>query len=129
MKYLLIINLCAVLFSGCNPNYEEPETAIDAGRQYINAIYQGNFKRANQLIGVDDASKTYLEEVVENDFRTRNSAQKEALSQSSIQIIRVNKISDTKTLLHFTNAYSNQEDTLRVEKINEKWIVLPYHEK
>jgi hypothetical protein len=128
-KYFLIGFVCyAFIFSGCNPNYEEPETAIDAGRQYIQAIYQGNFKRANQLIGVDDSSKYYLDEVVEKDFRSRNSIQKEALSQSSIQIVQVKTINNEKTLLYFTNAYTKKEDSVRLEKINEKWVVLPSHE-
>jgi hypothetical protein len=128
-RFLISIICFALIFSGCNPNYEEPETAIDAGRQYIQAIYQGNFKRANQLIGVDDASKTYLEEIVEKDFRSRNSAQKERLSQSSIQIVQVKAVNEERTLLFFTNAYTNKEDSVRLEKINEKWVVLPNHEK
>jgi hypothetical protein len=47
---IFFILLSMLVFTACGPSYEEPETAIDAGRQFISAIYNGNFKRAGQLI-------------------------------------------------------------------------------
>jgi hypothetical protein len=46
--------------AACGTSYEEPETAIDAGRQFISAIYNGNFKRAGQLIVQDEANALYV---------------------------------------------------------------------
>ncbi len=114
--------LCMAL-TACNPAYQEPESAMDAGRQFINAIYQGNFKRANQLIEPGDANVETLRNTIEKDFRSRDSNQKEALSQSSIQINRVENVDANTTLLYFTNAYNDKPDTLKIKTIYGKWLV------
>lgn len=117
------ITVIFLLVSACGTSYEEPDTSIEAGRQFILAIYNGNFKRAGQLIEQDDQNKNFLTENIEKDFRSRNGFQKEALSKSSIQIIEIINVDSTTTLLHFNNAYTGKEAKLEIRKQNGLWRV------
>jgi len=113
----------AFIFSACGTSYDEPETAIDAGRQFISATYNGNFKRAGQLIGGDENDRTLLEQNIEKDFRARDGFGKEALSKASIQIKEIKTIDSTTTLLYYTNAYNNKVSELEIRKIAGLWRV------
>jgi hypothetical protein len=115
--------LIAFTVSACGTSYEEPETAIDAGRQFISAIYNGNFKRAGQLIVKNDENRVILEQTIEKDFRTRDGFGKEALSKASIRINDIKTINNTTTLIYFTNAYTNKESELEIKKEGEFWRV------
>jgi hypothetical protein len=113
----------AFIISACGTSYEEPETAIDAGRQFISAIYNGNFKRAGQLVIQDEANAAILENKIEKDFRSRDGFGKEALSKASIQIIEIKNIDSSHTLLLFKNAYTGNETQLEISKIEDTWRV------
>lgn len=120
---LTMVLLFSVFIAGCGTSYEEPDTAIEAGRQFISAIYNGNFKRAGQLIEPGDSNRIILEERIEKDFRARDGFGKEALSKASIQILRIINADSTHTHLHFTNAYTGKDARLNITKVNGLWRV------
>lgn len=122
IKFFLTLFILVYSIS-CGTGYEEPDSAIEAGRQFIHAIYNGNFKRANQLIVLDDDNRQKLENEVEKDFRSRNSFTKDSLSKASIQISRITTIDSTTTVMAFTNAYHNSEAVLTVQKENGLWRI------
>ncbi len=111
------------LIGACDAGYEEPETAIDAGRQFISAIYNGNFKRAGQLVVPEGQSRLILSETIEKDFRARDGFGKEALSKASIRIMEIKTIDTATTLLYFTNAYSQKMNELEIKKSGGLWRV------
>jgi hypothetical protein len=125
MKIMIKITglLMGFFMAACGTSYEEPETAIDAGRQFISAIYNGNFKRAGQLIVQDEANALYLESKIEKDFRARDGFGKEALSKASIQIMKIKKTDSTHTLLLFKNAYSGMNTQLEIKMVEGLWKV------
>lgn len=122
MKRWGIIGMVALLVA-CNPQYEAPDTALDAGRQFIKATYVGNFKRAGQLLDPAPEHAQWLEEVVEKDFRARDSFGKEALSNASIQIDKIDYVNDGLTFILYVNAYNGLHDTLRVLKKDNGWYI------
>jgi hypothetical protein len=124
IKMLKIAGLImAFVISACGTSYEEPETAIDAGRQFISAIYNGNFKRAGQLIIANEENRKILDKTIEKDFRARDGFGKEALSKASIRINEIKTIDSSTTLLYFTNAYTNKASELEIKKEGEYWRV------
>lgn len=114
---------CLVVALGCIgcASYEEPESGLDCGRQFINATYQGNFKRAGQLLVATDENKHLLEERIEKDFRSRDAFDKERLSNASIQISKVESNGDTLQLIHFTNAYNGKPQVLKCVFRQQQW--------
>jgi hypothetical protein len=123
-KYFLAIACLAAV--ACGATYEPPDTAIDTGRQFINATYQGNFKRANQLIEPSEANINTLKNKIEADFRSRDGFGKEALSKSSIQIQAIENQPDKSVKIRFTNAYTNGTDSLLVLPNGDSWQVRLY---
>lgn len=112
--------------AACGATYDTPDTAIDTGRQFINATYQGNFKRANQLIEPTETNLNTLKNRIEADFRSRDGFGKEALSKSSIQIQAIENLSDKTLKIRFTNAYTTKSDSLLVLPNGDSWQVRLY---
>jgi hypothetical protein len=112
-----------LLASACGTSYEEPDTAIEAGRQFISAIYNGNFKRAGQLIVQDEANKTFLENEIEKDFRSRDGFGKESLSKASIQVNKIITIDSNHTVVHFKNAYTGSDAQLNIIRQGGLWRI------
>lgn len=101
--------------------YETPDSGIDCGRQFINATYQGNFKRAKQLLVPTTENIMLLEENIEKDFRSRNSFEKENLSNTSITINHLESKGDSVQLIHFTNAYNGKPQVLKCVQVQGEW--------
>lgn len=93
--------------SGC-ASYPEPEDATDAGRQFVEALYNGNFKRAGQLLSAESKEQEAALETIEKDFRSRTSADKEALSKSPMVIEKISNESSGAARIQFRNAYTSQ---------------------
>lgn len=102
-------------------SYESPDSAIDCGRQFINATYQGNFKRAKQLLVPTPQNLQVLENDIEKDFRSRDGFGKEKLSKSSIVINGVENQGDTATFIKYINAYNNKPTSIKCVLVNGEW--------
>lgn len=109
-----------LLLAACS-SYEAPESGIDCGRQFINATYQGNFKRAKQLLVPGDANAQLLSTRFEQPFRSLDGFGKERLSQSSIHIKSVQQQGDSVVLLTYQNAYDNKVYTLKCQLQEGNW--------
>lgn len=112
--------LLSIALLGCS-SYEEPDSGIDCGRQFINATYQGNFKRARQLLVQGPQQEELLETRIEKDFRSRDSNGKEALSKSSIVVRNIEQQADSVVYISYLNAYDNQERKLRIVNSSNGW--------
>lgn len=115
-----LLGTCCWALAACS-SYEEPDSGIECGRQFINATYQGNFKRAKQLLVPTAANKQWLADSLEQVFRAFNGAQKEALSKASIVIAETQNPSDSVVLIRYINAYNQWPRTLRCVWIDGVW--------
>lgn len=94
---------------------------MDCGRQFINATYQGNFKRAKQLLVPGEANDQLLNTRFEQPFRNLDGFEKERLSQSSIHIKSVQQQGDSVVLLTYQNAYDSKEYTIKCRQQDGEW--------
>ena len=123
-KYTLLFAI--TLFAACNnsENYPPVENPLDAGRQFIEAVFKGNFKRAGMLILDDAENKKLLKEKMEDDFYNRSSQDRNELKQSSITIFtNEDVIKDSLTIINFINSYDQKPAVLKVIKKNGNWVV------
>jgi hypothetical protein len=121
MKQTALVLLLMVVF-GCGESYESPDNAIDCGRQFIDAIFDGNFKRARQLMVPDEQNMQLLNDRLAKDFRSRNSLDKDQLRNASIVINEIENVSDTVTIINFLNSYDNKPAVLKVVFRNGQWM-------
>lgn len=112
----------AVLLAGCGESYEVPENALDSGRQFIESIFKGNFKRARQLMLPDAPNQKLLDERLANDFRTREPLERDRLRNASIVINEIDNVSDSVTIINFKNSYDDRPAVLKVVKYKGQWL-------
>ncbi len=119
MKYLLLI-----FFMGCNtPTHKPALDDIDCGRNFIDAIFKGNFKKAGYLLLPDAENKKLLSEKLSKDYNNRNGKDRERLGSASIVVSNIEKVvKDSVTIIYFINSYDNQPAKLKVVKINNEWL-------
>ena len=123
-KMNLVFCILFILTACTNPNYTPPENALDAGRQFADAIYKGNFKRAADLIVPDEQNKNLLTQKLEDPYHLSTSADRTLLAQASLQILEIdNQAKDSSLFIHFLNLYDNKPAILKVIKSNSGWLV------
>jgi hypothetical protein len=114
--------LAMMALAQCAAPYEPPTTALDCGRQFIEALYDGNFKRVRQLAAANAANFSAIEQRFEEAHRQMSSTQRDNLRNTSITIHGVRPASaDTSakvTVIFFANAYTNAADSIVVRRIN-----------
>lgn len=120
--FLVIAAALSSLLSGCT-GYPEPEDATDAGRQFVEALYNGNFKRARLLLVTDNEAQQKALQAIEKDFRSRNSADKEALSKSPMVIKSINNGENGAAVIQFQNAYTQQPASIYCVSAAGLWRV------
>ena len=118
----VFLGIFLLLMVACGESYEVPDTSLDCGRQFIDAIFKGNFKRARQLMVPSEQNLQLLNERLAKDFRARNSLDKDQLRNASIVINQVENISDSITIINFLNSYDNKPAVLKVVKYQGQWM-------
>lgn len=119
--FLLAIML---LLSCSSPTYPPVENGLDAGRQFADAIFKGNFERAGQLILPTEENKNLLRQQLEENYHLRNNATRMEMAQASLQIQQVeNGSKDSTVLIHFTNVYDGKPAVIKVVRSNGGWLV------
>lgn len=111
-----------LVFGACTNGYPEAQDGLDCGRQFIGAIFNGNFKRARQLTLPDETNLKILENKLEKDFSNRSSLDKERLSQASIVINEVSPVNDSVVIINFLNSYDSLPTILKVVKWQGQWL-------
>lgn len=113
-----------MLLSCSSQTYPPVENPLDAGRQFADAIFKGNFERAGQLIVPTEENKNLLRQRLEENYHRRNNTDRVQMAQASMQIQKVeNTVKDSLMLIHFTNAYDGKPAVLKVIKNSGSWLI------
>lgn len=126
MRSLPIISgLCLLLFSACSSNDTNTtsENDVDAARNFIRAALDGQYKEAQNLIVADSVNQQYLDAFATN-YRERMSGEdKRGYREASINIHDIHSINDSVTIVHYSNSYKKTQDSLKVVRQNNNWLV------
>jgi hypothetical protein len=126
MKYLLaIVSLTLLLFSCKNQDeeYHKPESALDAGREFIQQSLKGKFVLANKYMLQDEENQYWLTKWSQ-EYSKISEQEKAGYSKASIIINEVNDVvPDSVTIIRFSNSYKNRLQNLKVVKANRDWKV------
>jgi hypothetical protein len=119
--------LLLVLLVSCNDSdrkvSSEPENEMDAARNFIRAALDGDYKKAKTLL-VNDSLNLQDIEASERLYIERMSKEdKEKYRGASIHIHESRKVDDSTSIVHYSNTYRNQKDSLKIIKVDGKWLV------
>lgn len=125
MKYSLLIVAFLFLFS-CKNNQEEyhkPESALDAGREFIQESLKGKFNAANRYMLQDEDNKFWLAKW-SKEFNKLSEQDKTGYGNAAITIYEVNDVAaDSITIINFSNSYKKRVQKVKVVKVNGEWKV------
>lgn len=122
MKYYLL------LFIGCTlsciqPNkYPKAENALDAGREFISALLKDDFKTAAVFMLSNEENKKLLGQY-EQKYNKQNAAIKKQYKQAVINIYDVVNVTESETIINYSNSYDNIKHKIKVLKVKDNWLV------
>jgi hypothetical protein len=123
LHFFLGICLLSLLFSCNTPEgFKEPEDPLDAGREFVRAVLDGDYEKANLYLLKDPEDQelfkryqSYMKKTPRNELLQLKSA--------SIVINKVEPLSDTVTLINYSNSYTMKPTDLKVIKEGKSWKV------
>ena len=122
MKKILFVLLTITSFS-CGPKESNtPATALDAGRQFIRASLDGEFKQAEVLL-MKDSQNIQLFQRYETFYKSLPQEQKVSYRNASYEINKFEDLNDSITIINYSNTYMNKPMEIKVVKDAGEWKI------
>ena len=114
-----------LLFTACNSTnqqFAKAENALDAGREFIDAILKGNFEKASFYMLQDEKNIGLLKQY-QTKYRIQNKETQTQLQQSVINILQIEDVSENETIINYSNSFDKVVHKIKVVKKNSDWLV------
>lgn len=123
-KHIVITTLYAFFIFGCATpeGFKKPEDPLDAGREFIRAVLDGDYKRASLYILEDKEDKEFFERYEEY-IKKQPRKERLSLKSSSIIINKSENLNDSVTIINFSNSHTKRPMDLKVVKSNNEWKI------
>jgi len=119
-RYICCISLIAI---ACNaPNYQPATTALEGGREFIDACLKGDFDKAGFYM-IDDSSNNKNLLKIKRDYDFKPADQKHNYATASIIINSDETINDSTHIINYANSYDKVSRKVKVINRNGKWLV------
>jgi hypothetical protein len=124
MKNHFLFLILLMGFFSCNQpeGFKEAEDPLDAGREFVRAVLDGNYEKAVLYIEDNQEDKDLFERYKQY-MNNQPKKEKLQLKSSSIIINKVENLSDTVSIVNFSNSYSMKPTELKIVQKNKKWLV------
>jgi hypothetical protein len=119
------LGVCLIgLFFACNTpeGFKDPEDPLDAGREFVRAVLDGDYEKANLYL-LKDAEDQELFKRYQSYMKKTPRKELLQLKSSSIVINKVEALSDSVTLINYSNSYTMKPTDLKVIKDGKSWKV------
>lgn len=122
MKRIIFIYLALSIFS-CSPaGFKKPEDGLDAGREFVRAVLDGDYKKGELYVMPEEEDLRLYKRYTEY-MRKRSGAELIQLKQASIIINKVEEMGDTAQIINYSNSYSKKPTDIKVVKKDGEWWV------
>ena len=113
-----------LFLSACNQEVKTIQNSdpLLAGREFINASLTGDFDYAKKYLLADSTNLMYFERFVEFD-NNKPVADKEGYKNSNIIINATEKVSDSVTIINYSNTYKKEPSKIKLIRKDNKWLV------
>lgn len=126
MKKIIWIAVAGVSLWACTgaENYQKAESAQDAGREFIRASLDGNYKKARFYLLSDSTNIMLLDKWKKDTYDKLSSEERVNYTQANILPIEIQQVNDSLVNYTFTNTYKNKDTTtIQVVRVNGEWLV------
>lgn len=118
----MVVWLISAIACGETPGIKEPEDGLDAGREFLRAVLDGDYKRAEMYVLQDDEDQLLFKRYVEY-MRKRSGEELIGLKQATIIISKIDQVSDSVQVIHYSNSFSKKPADVKVVRKDDKWWV------
>jgi hypothetical protein len=124
MKLPLSFFCLAILMLGsCNvPNYQPATTALEGGREFIQAYLAGDFDKASFYMINDNINNSDLLKI-KRDYDSKSTDEKHSYATASIIINSDETINDSTHIINYANSYDKIAHKVKVINRNQEWLV------
>lgn len=122
LLFLFLLFFAAACNQSDQPAAGASENDIDAARNFIRAALDGNFDKARTYLLTDSLNDQYMSATE----RSYSHLPKDTMNQyrsASINVHNVQTLSDSVTVVTFSNSFKNDHQQLRVVKTGGHWLV------
>ena len=125
MKKLVTLLITAVFVSCNNQGYQKAEDAQDAGREFIRASLDGNYRKAQYYLYKDSTgSNVMIFDKWKKSYDKLDQEEKISFKEANIRAIRIEAVNDSTVNYVFTNSYKSKDTTtIKVIRVNNEWLV------
>lgn len=111
-------------FVACNqsPKTVKNSDPLEAGREFINASLTGDYDYAKKYLLTDSTNLMYFDRFVEFDEK-KPAADKEGYKNANIIINSTENVSDSVTIINYSNTYKKEPSKIKLIKKNNAWLV------
>lgn len=119
----LFFFLIAISFAACNNSPEVRKTdPLESGRGFIEASLKGDYDEAKKYLLQDSTNIEYFNGL--KDFNSKRSREeKEGYKDANILIDSTQIISDSVTIISYSNTYKKKPSKLKMVRQNNEWLV------
>jgi hypothetical protein len=123
MRIVSLYFMLFLFFESCNSgDTVKRDDPLEAGREFINASLQGNYEQAKKYVLPDSLNLEYFN--VQEGFNKRLGArEKEGYKTANIIIDSIENISDSVTIINYSNTFKKTPDKIKLVKVNKEWFV------
>jgi hypothetical protein len=121
---LLAMFLLLGIYS-CTDNkgvYQKPEDAMDAGREFLRAALDGDYKKAELYI-LHDEENDRLFDRFQNAYQNVSAEEKEAYRHASIIVNSTLPQGDSVLIMNCANSYKKRNFDMKVVRYEGEWWV------
>lgn len=95
---------------------------IDAARNFIQAALVGDYDKARTFMVNDSLNQGHIGAIERLNERL-SQQERDKYKSASIRIHKDRKLNDSTSVVHYSNSYRNKIDSLKVMRVNGKWLV------
>jgi len=120
-----LLTACALLLflTSCNTGDKDAvETDLNVATSFVQSALKGDFRTAEKYMVDDSLNKEDLTQVARLNERL-SKEEKEAYEGATVRIHNNRKVNDSTTIITYSNSYRNKVDSLKVVRLNGKWLV------
>jgi len=129
LMYKITKNICMALLIGagllsCNhpAGYSKPDDGLDAGREFIRAVLDGDYEKAQLYIPRNEDDRLFFDRY-KTYMRERTPEELRGLKSSSIIVNKVEPSGDTLVLINYANSFSKKPMDVKVVRREGEWWV------
>jgi hypothetical protein len=102
--------------------FQKPDDSLDAGRNFIRAVLDGDYNKAELYVMPDDEDRSLFKRY-EAYMKKRPEEERLQLKSASIIINNIETVSDSVSIINYSNSYSKKPMDIKVVKKDGSWWV------